>query len=275
MIKIFFLIPFLFSLTSVIAQEIQKDFIIKDSLTKVKYIDYVFIPENLICPPEQDERSEMFKEYLLMNFLNFTLTHNYSSDTLLYFDGKLCPGHSTGTVEVYKISKGNVKKLFSRPGRIVNLGTKNVAVYTYPCCGTCSNIITNYSVLENPIKDTSHVYFKNASDFQVIEDYRKKNKKSSQITLKKDAELSIFWSPESLGNQRSCEQLNSNITNIFSKGSKGELIDLNPEKDWALVKFFIKDAKEVFWPDEFEKSIIDTDNYYVYGWMRVENFKIN
>lgn len=271
--KFVFLIPLLFSLISVVAQENQKDFIITDSLTKVKYIDYVFIPENLICPPEQADRPTMFNEYLKKNYSNFSLVQTSTSDTLLYFNGKLCLGHSTGTVEAYKISKGKIQKIFSRPGKIVNIELEKVTVYTYPCCGTCSNIITTYSVLKNPIKDTSHVFFNNIHDFDAIEIYHKKNKKPNKITLNKDAGLRSAWNKELLTNKNSCEQLNTNITNIFKKGTPGELVELNSQKDWALVKFFVKDAKEVFWPDEFEKSIIDTDNYYVYGWMKVADFK--
>ncbi len=276
MLKLLFLLPFLILSTALNAQEnqFQKDFIINDSLVIVKYIEQIFIPEQLACPPARAEKSEMFREYLAQHYSKFILSKTLTQDSILYFNGKLCSGHSIGTVVVYRIHNGTVKKLFSKFGEIVDLDEENLVIYTYPCCGTRSNVITNYNISGKPKRDTSHVFF-STEDFQEVEYARKNKADQHKITLIKNSgirsaakdEVSQFYDP--------CEKPNTNITNTFNKGVNGYLITINQEKDWALVRFFIKDAFENYCPITYEKEIIDTDDYFVYGWIKVQDFIVN
>lgn len=278
MIKILFSILTLIVFSQLNGQEklASKNFEISDSLTKLKYIDQVFRMEDEdYCDfyIGIDEEIE-FKEFLNSHYNNFILIKS-KVDTVLIFEGKRCPGFESGEVIVYKIEEGKLFRHFSKSGKIAYLENKHVTIHTYPCCAMITNVLSKFDIENSVLVDSNHVFFStfNHTDFSDIEHFRRTTKSNQKIKLKKEVELRWIDNTETPVHPVSaCENNNTNKIGSFEKATVGSLIKYNKEKTWALIQLNSANAKEMYCPLNFEKTLLESKEYYVYGWIKLEDF---
>lgn len=276
--KILFSIFILIFLPNLHGQEklANKNFEINDSLTKLKYIDKVFRMEDedycdfYIGIDVENE----FKEFLNSHYTNFILIKS-RIDTVLIFEGKRCPGFESGEVIVYKAKEGELFRHLSKSGKIACLERKYLTIHTYPCCAMITNVLSKFDIEYGVLVDSSHVFFStfNHTDFSDIEHFRRTTESRQKIKLKKELELRWIDNIDPpVHPVDACENNNTNKIGSFEKATVGYLIKYNNEKTWALIQFSSTSAKEMYCPLNFEKSLLESEEFYVYGWIKFEDF---
>lgn len=280
MIKFLVSIISLFAFSHLNGQEklTSKKVEISDSLTKLKYINQVFrMEEENYCDFYIGIEEEIeFKEFLESHYNNFFLIKS-KEDTALIFDGKRCPGFESGQVIVYLNKDGKLVRHFSKSGKIASLGNKYLTIHTYPCCAMITNVISTFDIEKGVLKDSNHVFFSSYShsDFSDIEYFRRTKKSPQNIKLKKEVELRWIDNIEApVYPVNACENNSTNKIGTFEKSTVGHLIKYNKEKTWALIQLYSANAKEMYCPLNFEKSLLESKEYYVYGWIKSEDLII-
>ena len=246
---------------------------ITDSLSKVKYIHQVakMDNENYCDGFGSYSGEEELKMFLDAQYSNFILFKS-QKDTLLVFDGKFCPGFETGVVNVYIIEDGNVSKYFSKTGTVAYIEDGFLTIHTYPCCAAILNVLSTYELKSAKPTGVNHVFF-SIDDFSDVEKTRRKESLDQGIELTKAIELR--WEDnikDPFYPIPTCENNRTNKISTFGQSTTGFLVKYNEEKTWAFIKFKNQDALETFCPINFEKDFIESENYFVYGWVQTDDF---
>lgn len=278
MIKFFILIVCFYNCAFLFGQEVFGDISIqiKDSLTKQSYIYKVFrMEEESYCDfyLGLDEKVE-FQQFLDSHYNNFTLVKS-KEDSVLIFDGKRCPGFTSGEVIVYKTEGNNFVRHFSKPGKIAFLENKNITIHSYPCCAMITNILSTYDLQKAHLVDSNHVFFSSYkhTDYIDVECFRRSEKSKERVELNKEVNLRFIDDTEKPDFPiNACQNDDTNIIGVFPKASKGYFVKYNKDKTWALIQLKSTNAKELFCPLNYEKSLLESNDFYVYGWIRLDDF---
>lgn len=281
MIKLVFIAFFLFTALLVSAQKniLNEDLLVSDSLVKLKFIKKIFHFDDSYCDGyEGINVDEEYDRFLSTYFENFTLIES-KQNFFLVFDGRTCSGHESGIVVLYRFSDDEVIKVLLKSGRMTALETDEITIHTYPCCSMNTNVLNTYSLMNGELIGRSHVFF---SYFEIhstktIERFRRNHIPKRKIKLLTDSKL--YWDDTIKGPMiptppDACENGNSNKICLLRQSEIGHLIKYNDEGDWAFVQFENTDALEIYCPVNFEKKLIESDEYYVYGWIKTSDFDV-
>lgn len=281
MTKFVFITFFLFTVISVLAQKkiVSEDMLISDSLVKLNFIEKVFFEDDTYCYGYEgiDEEKE-YKEFISTYFEYFTLLKS-KKNYFLVFDGKTCNGHESGSVLLYRITDDKVNKVLSKSGRVTAIDSKVIAIHDYPCCAMNTNVLNTYSIITGGLIGKSHVFF---SYFEIhstesIELFRRDQIPKTKVKLLVNSKL--YWEDTVKGPMTpippsACENGNSNKICLLKESEIGYLIKYNEEGTWAFVQFMNTDAEETYCPVNFEKKLIESEEYFVYGWIKVSDFDL-
>lgn len=243
-----------------LAQELKK-ITVPNSL-KQEYLSKVYSHDDYCVYFENEEN--LSESYLDERF-EFYL--NDSIDTLIIFDGKLCGGHESGVVNVYRISKGTPTTTLSRSGKIAGMIEDTLWVYTYPCCAEILNIIAPISISSGETLGKAHVFY-SRENYSLIFPF---SEKAMKYRLSSNSE--IHWSPStSEPSHTSICQTPKNIIGSIEKGKPLALIEVTND-DWALIRLDNMPTWKAFCTSEYHNALITDDEYILYCWIPIKNIK--
>lgn len=281
MTKLVFIALFLFTAVSVFAQKkiLNEDLLVSDSLVKLKFITKIFHFDDYYCDGyEGINVDEEFERFLSTYFENFTLIES-KQNFYLVFNGRTCSGQESGSVVLYQISDDKVSKVLSKPGKLIAIDSEVIVIHSYPCCSMNTNLINTYSLINGKLIGKSHVFFSyfELHSIKSIELFRREQIPKTRIKLLTNSNL--YWddtikAPMDYGPPDACDNGNSNKICLLKEFEVGHLLKYNDQRTWAFVQFTNTNAEETYCPVNFEKKLIESDEYYLYGWIKTSDFNI-
>jgi hypothetical protein len=241
-----------------------------DSILKTEYLTRI-LPLDDFCLFVDSEK-DTIKSFIDIHSKNFSFFSVNKQDTVIIFDGKLCGGHESGIVSLYKVDKGQPHEALSRPGKISEILGSELLIYTYPCCAEVLNIITPFSISTGEQIGVSHVFYSREDYNVIIHSINQDNQNGFKVN--KDSKIRYSGSEFDRPMISYCDGNISNIIGSLPMNQEGKIVKASNCKSWVLARIDSMQTSKGYCVDEYYQRLINFEEYILYGWININDVEI-